>query len=399
MSTFDLAMKFHQLSQEEDLNRIEMFAVKLSDGQIGYCNILAGENDFYGLCVYIGKEGLESLLTTLRYKPDQDEIDDADNSFYLHAQQCLICQFEDINTISDEEKEQVVRYFDKRGIELDDTSFVPCLNSTRVRRIPYPVNREEEDDLVKALTAANYVIEHKNEFICLDYEKSWNGLIRWGGIVPLLTKAGRNWNTEETKVPVPAPDPFIYPKLPDPAIIDFILRKKQDPKSAIDITLRVPAIYVWEGVSRQDPAPYSPVMMLVMKEGVILDVILNRGLMQEDHNEMIQQLAEQLADLRERPKTIYTDGKFGYKALKKFCDAAQINLVLKDEIPCLKAAYGKIVQNMKEPDDLLKEAMEVMEKTPEFQSLMDKYGEGLSPEERDELKFSLLLQMVSGDIE
>jgi hypothetical protein len=398
MSTFDLAMKFHQLSRNEDLHRIEMFAVKLSDGRIGYCNILAGENDCYGLCVYIGKEGLESLLTTLRYKPEQDEIEDADNTFYLHAQECLVCQFEDINTITEEEKDQILRYFYKRGIDVADSYYVPCLNSTRVRRIPYPVNRDEEEDLIKALMAANYVIEHKNDFTCLDYEKSWNGLIRWGGIVPLLTKEGRIWNREETKVPVPSPDPFIYPALPDPAILDFILRKKQNPKSTVEITFRVPAIYVWEGVSEQDPAPYCPVAMLVMQEGAILDMILNRGLTQEDHNDMIQQVAEQLADLRERPGSIYTDGKFGYKALKKFCDAVQIDLVLKDEIPWLKEAYRKIVENMKEPHDLLKDALDVVEETPAFQSLMEKYGEGLSQEEKDELKLNLLIQMMSGEI-
>ena len=64
----------------------QLFAVKFSDGEIGYCCIIGAAGTCCGLGIYIGDEGINSYL-----KITSDEFISTDETEIKFSQHCLMC--------------------------------------------------------------------------------------------------------------------------------------------------------------------------------------------------------------------------------------------------------------------------------------------------------------------
>ena len=107
---YELAFKFRKTKLWDILRRGSFFAVKLSDGRMGYIRLIrdGGSNgpqrNIYALELYIGEEGLDSLRTMIKAERLQLEPLEYQESPLL--QSCLQCVMVGKVALSEEEQEE-----------------------------------------------------------------------------------------------------------------------------------------------------------------------------------------------------------------------------------------------------------------------------------------------------
>ena len=392
LSTFDLAMKFASLGMWNKYWDSDMFAVSLSGGRIGYCCIMGHNGQHYSLAVYIDDEGLSSLYRFVITNIGEDGIITADQTLIAHSQNCLQCYFDTMDILNHEELKETTRYFKKRGWDFGPDDYIPSLTAWRERRLPYPVNRREEEDLIAALEAAIYIGKNSDQF---PYDRD---NIPWNEKIPLLTKEGKSFRVSEIVMPVVERDNYIYPELPEISLIDYIRRRKKDSQKPIKVTMRVLPLYIDEPVSEEDPSHYVPIFLLVMRDGLVLKAVLSRGINSDDDKKMMNEFAELIADLDYAPADIIIDGDYGFNALEKFCEAADIRLtrVLRDEE--LDDAYDSLRETFLNPQEAMEDMLRIFEEDPNYQALLEEITQGMNEEEKEKVKLALLRSILeAGD--
>ena len=101
----------------------DVFAVKLSNGEIGYVSIMGRNGEYNALGLYIGKEGFESyrLMANInRYSGS--EFRDRE---LLLQQKCLQAALENKGDLLPEEVEETRAYAKKNGIRLSGKNAFP----------------------------------------------------------------------------------------------------------------------------------------------------------------------------------------------------------------------------------------------------------------------------------
>ena len=105
---YELAFQFKGARLWQQLYDDEVFAVKLSDGEIGYCSVMGKMGDHFALGLYVGDEGYQSYQLLL--DADHDAMDDVEMGFLMTSQNCLQCSFENKDLLSEEELDEVRDY-------------------------------------------------------------------------------------------------------------------------------------------------------------------------------------------------------------------------------------------------------------------------------------------------
>ena len=85
---YQLAFQYFNLELWKSLWDDQIFAVKFSDGEIGYCCVIGVAGAFCGLGIYIGEEGINSYLKMA--SGDFLVTDEKERNFSQH---CLMCSF------------------------------------------------------------------------------------------------------------------------------------------------------------------------------------------------------------------------------------------------------------------------------------------------------------------
>lgn len=103
---FELAFQFKREKLWDKLKDSDLFAVRLPDGEIGYCSVMGMAREHFALTVYPGNRGIQSFLRLANM--------DRDNPFdwaeIPASQECLMCSFENKDLLSDEELAEVRAY-------------------------------------------------------------------------------------------------------------------------------------------------------------------------------------------------------------------------------------------------------------------------------------------------
>ena len=85
---YQLALQYQEIELWKTLLDNQIFAVKFSDGEIGYCCVMGAAGTFCGLAIYIGDEGINSYL-----KISSGNIAELDETEIKFSQQCIMCSF------------------------------------------------------------------------------------------------------------------------------------------------------------------------------------------------------------------------------------------------------------------------------------------------------------------
>ena len=150
---FALAFEYKKTKLWRMLWDIEVFAVKLSDGRIGYISIMGGGGSHCALGLYIGQAGLDSLRCIA--EADQFRMSPFEFHEKIIRQDCLQCAFEGKEELSMEELEEARAYARANGIRISGKNAYPQFVRYKPSCLPWPIQTEQEqEDLCEALSAA-----------------------------------------------------------------------------------------------------------------------------------------------------------------------------------------------------------------------------------------------------
>ncbi len=146
-----IAFDFRKEKLWTKLTEMELFAVQLSSGEIGYCLVTGENGEHFALSVYVGEEGLNSLRSLY----DSFTLD---NMLLRHEaasmQSCLQCSFEFLYQLNPDEQRRLKQYTKKHNITLRGSNSCPMFRTYTPAHILWSLEEKDHQPLYEALFAA-----------------------------------------------------------------------------------------------------------------------------------------------------------------------------------------------------------------------------------------------------
>lgn len=150
---YALAFEYKKTKLWNILWDMDVFAVKLSDGNIGYISIMGAGGEHCALGLYIGAKGFQSFR--ILAEADHSKMNMLQMHEHILQQDCLQCAFEKKEELTDEEQDGVKQYARAHGIRLSGKNAYPQFVKYQPCCYPWQVQDEQEQKyLCEALSAA-----------------------------------------------------------------------------------------------------------------------------------------------------------------------------------------------------------------------------------------------------
>ena len=335
---YDLAFAFRKEKPWNKIFEDELFAVRLSGGRIGYCNIMGRGGDHIALSVYPGEEAFSTFRALLGIDPSNAM---SARSQDLLLQDCIQLSLEDRDYIDDEAAKAVRAYAKKAGIALRGSHAYPTFSRYKPHCIPWAITSEQEqEDITAALEAA---------FVLIRTVKGLDkGAVGLRSIyddpkeIPLI-------DLSDEKKPVrliPMPEPVERP-CPEPTRINDIAvakLKSRTQKGVLECEiLRAPSPVVGEN----GEPPHFPAFLLSVgrKTGRIYGIGSAEG-SEYDPDELMQSTIEALLNADVYPKEIRVRTAETKALLQGFCKKAGIKLTVAERLPKLDDAVRAMDEDL-----------------------------------------------------
>lgn len=399
---YELAFRYKKMKLWKVLDEGQLFAIKLSDGRIGYVSVMGAAGEHCALALYPGEEGFSSFRSLSMEDPSAKTSRELRE--HVLQQTCLQCSFEGKDQISEEEREEVKQYARGHGIRISGKNAYPHFFKCRPNRLPWHLqNGQDVDNLCTALAAA---LE-----IALRLAEQTPQELGMGSVyddvkeVPLMEYNGSSWEWSRTELPQEKPREF-----PAPDVINQI---------ALASLKKAKRSGIWECGIIQFPqpvqngaeeAPFFPSILLVVESssGYILHVDTV-----EDYDENPEGLVNAFVEalLREniRPIKLKVRDQRTYSFAKALCDKLKIGISIEEDMPALDEAEDDFMERFGPEDgtvgDGLDELMEIIDQLmqlderelhklpPELGALLGMLSmQGILPEELQEKLDRVLLR-------
>lgn len=218
---YELAFAFKRSKIWKVLFDDDIFAVQLSNGEIGYCSVMGRIAKKTALCLYVGDPGWSSYMRMIRAEDDPDQRDMRE---CLMTQDSIQCVLDNKDTLTVEETSAVQSYAKAHSLTLRGKNAFPKFVRCRPYYAPWPMEDEKDAALLQeALEATLFVAEQLRERIAtypesvepeeltalgfLDHQED----LLDEAEVPLLlpTENGYTWST--MRLPHFEPEPYPTP--------------------------------------------------------------------------------------------------------------------------------------------------------------------------------------------
>ena len=360
---YDLAFQYKGTKLWQQLYDDELFAVRLSDGEIGYCCVMGMIGQHNALGLYVGDEGYQSYQ--LLRSADQDDMTDQRMGELVTSQDCLQCSFETRDMLSDAELQEVRRYAETHGRTLRGKNAFPQFTKYRPGRFPWHFDSELDGQRICDALAAAVALKkllHKTGKedlgLCSVDEEPER--------IPMLVFADGQWVMRDTPLPAAGM------RYPEPALANDVTAARIRRKAKAGVwecgTLRLPNPVQEEG--HEGEAPYYPLVLIFieLENELVQHPILTNG---EDPAEMVNEFAEHLVTRKTVPRVIRCGDDRCYALLKNLCARTGIALERTDELEALEAVTEDFLDHMSdfqdeelEPDEI-EEMFDVLMQTPD----------------------------------
>ena len=134
-----LAFRFRKAKLWNKLLDDELFAVQLSDGEIGYCCVMGQLGEHLSLALYVGEAGLQSYLR-LAAAAARQEVEQE----LVWSQDCLHCSFEDAEELNPADVKAARACALSLGISLRGRFAYPLFSKYSPYRIPCAISEESD---------------------------------------------------------------------------------------------------------------------------------------------------------------------------------------------------------------------------------------------------------------
>ena len=340
---YELALRFKGTKLWQMLYDDEVFAVKLSDGEIGYCSVLGMLGDHYALTLYVGSEGYQSYRLLL--DADYESLTALSMDLLMISQNCLQCSFENREMLSDEELDEVRQYAQANGKTVKGRNAYPQFAKYQEGRVPWDIETaEDEQRICDALSAAIALKKILRQYSKEDLRLY--SLQGDGKKIPMMAYENNRWIVKYTQLPEPSKS------YPEPLFTNEVLAARIRRKKKRGIwecgTIRIPEPVQEEG--HEEEAPYYPLGLISVdpKTEMVKPPILANG---EDTAKLMNDFAVQLLNTDVPPKTISCGDDRCFALLKDFCEKTGIQIERSDELEALDEVLQSLLENMAEDEE------------------------------------------------
>lgn len=278
------------------------------DKTIGFCSVMGRAGEHYALGVYLGDEGIFGFYNMM------ENGDSIPGHQVLHHQNCIMCSFEDRNTLSTEDRKQIKAL----GLSFRGRNAWPMFRRYEPGFHPWYINEEECIFLTIALRQALFVATNVlDSRLSMDMERG-KTILRFSE-----DNDGRlEWYSKEIQLTYP----FVSYS-PVEIIDDVLIQKLKKAGSMGNITLLAETCYMPSAVQEnKGERPYYPrIFILAEKEtGMVMDFEIYESI-DDDADVMLNKLIDIFIE-NGTPKEIQVRGEDKVAILGDFCKRTGIKL-------------------------------------------------------------------------
>ena len=200
-SLFEAAFAFRKTRLWHQLYDSQIFALRHSDGTIGYCCIMGIMGEHLALAVYPGEEGLAAYR---RMGKDRSRLNEFELVEMMFSQSCVMCSFANKDDLREKDLAGARAYAKANGIALRGSNAYPQFQDCKPGFYPWYLEEEK---------AQTYMLEGLRA--CLEVSRKLAGKnpdalgfvdgAPFSHDIPLLKRKGRGWKWETHALPKPRP--------------------------------------------------------------------------------------------------------------------------------------------------------------------------------------------------
>lgn len=352
---YKLAFEFKKVKLWQSLLETMPFAVRLSDGRIGYICIEGFMGKEYALDLYIGDEGFASYrrMAEADWTLSPEEYQE---SFF--GRQCLQCIYKGKDEVSPDEREDVKRFARANNIKIAGKNAYPQFMKYQPSCLPWHMDEKEQELLCEALTAAIWIAGELEDrpFKMLGFR---SGLGEAPEDMPMLEQKDGAYFLGRTVLPEKEPRKWPEPEARNDIGIASLKRLRKAGVYECEI-IRFPEPVQYE----EGKAPIFPMVLLAVENAS--DYLLPVSPVahyDSDPEELLNLFIEALICCEMCPKEIKVQDERTYAFVKALCGRLKISLSLDRDLSALESAKEDFFQRFcMSEDEQLEEAAEIIDR-------------------------------------
>lgn len=350
---FDLALLYKKTKLWQKLWDSQKFAVRLSDGEIGYCCVMGMMGELNAIAVYPGQSGLDSLRKLHQASPDDDELAQME---LRHCQDCLMLSFNRKSDLLPRDADEFAAYCSARGITPRGRNAYPQFERFRPGYVRwYLEDAADQRRMIEGLEAALEVARRLTEEMKTPEMLGLFDIEPFDSVIPLLIREGDGYRWEDHALP-PEAD-VIWPSI---AIEDDLTRtriEKVARKGDWGVQLfRYPQALTDEDENGEIPiedlahAPFYPWALMIVdaKTGYIFAVDICR-----DPEDYVPQFTQKMVEAVSQfglPNRIRVLDDRTEALFKVFCGQFSVKLEHRKHCKALEEALDNLAEHLLGPD-------------------------------------------------
>ncbi|MCI8280784.1 MAG: hypothetical protein HFI76_03580 [Lachnospiraceae bacterium] len=306
----------------------DLFALRLSDGSIGYVSIMGKLGEYCALALYIGEEGIDTFFTAA--EADEFQMSPLDYQEHLMSQNCLQCAFDKKDELAREEQEEVKQYARDHGIRLSGRNAYPMFFQYLPNHIPWQLQTDEEQKMLcEALEAAIEMARLLEKNTPKEL-----GFIEEGrpNEIPFLEKKGNTYVLGKTALPEKKPKQW-----PSPEITNDIMAAnlKKNPRKGV---WECKIVRFPEAVKEpEEDIPVFPVILLAIDtQTEYLLPVSPVCYYEEQPQKLLDLFLDTLQQQKICPKELKVQEERTYAFAENLCKKLGISLTMEEQLPFLE---------------------------------------------------------------
>lgn len=336
---YEAAFDYRKTKLWKQMFDSELFAVRFTDGEIGYCCVMGLAGEHIALAVYVGAEGFQSFRE-LAFRDDDEDGDDEPDMNWIFRQSCLQCAFESRHDLSEEEVSEARGYTHTHRIPMRGAHAWPNFTKSARYRVPWRLEAPEDErrmtEALRAGVALSEILEKKSKddigLYPVDEETQR---------LPLLTPLDTGYALSTTPVPPEWEEEFPEPSPLDAAQVDELLKLRK--RGVYDCELiRLPGLL--EGQADAEEAPYFPALVLCADAKTGQMLATNAVTDYDTRPESLRdEFLRALVDSGECPRAIRARNEQTRALLSNLCIEGHILFSVEENLPGLDDAREQVL--------------------------------------------------------
>ena len=339
---YELAFQFGATKLWAELSDGELFAVRHTDGAIGYCCVMGNQGEHLGLADYVGEEAFQSYLRLADATSNQCVTPEL-----IWAQDCLQCSFEDAEDVSEAERKEAAKYAAKHGIRLGRRKAIPQFLRYQPYRQPWRMeDKLDRARVCEALAAAKVLSE-----LLKTHDKAALRIVHLDDgpeRIPLFSVKNGKMSMGSVELPALTPPRYPAPKLRNDLTAERLRRGRRVGAMECDAFL-LPDPQEDEGGG----APRFPLLLLCVlqdeQEILNLPPVTDYEASAED---LVNYFAEAMAKDGRTPREVQVRDARTESLLRDLCDRAEIPMRRVEELSLLDELEDRMLSDLLDEDEL-----------------------------------------------